>query len=195
MNFHRDLVADGILSNNFHRNGFANGVIIFFFPPLFLFISLRVARREETTAKVVPFAESFRPGRLITILVEETFLLLEEEDTRKKKEARTSFEFIPIEEMISFKGDTFVENSFLLDFSRYCTSRSIESVRYRENSIDSLIEDILFDPRQTRQTSSSDVSKIDVMIDARSLVVSQNDTWWIRHEEERYANRIIIYVR
>lgn len=84
---------------------------------------------------MVPFAESFRPGRLITILVEETFLLLEEEDTRKKKEARTSFEFI--EEMISFKSDTFAENSFLLDFSRYCTSRrSIESVRYRENSMD-----------------------------------------------------------
>lgn len=63
---------------------------------------LRVARREETTAKVVPFAESFRPGRLITILVKETFFLVEEEDTRrekrkeKKEEARTPFEFIPI---------------------------------------------------------------------------------------------------
>lgn len=61
-----------------------------------------MARREETTAKVVPFAESFRPGRLITILVKETFLLVEEEDTRrekrkeKKEEARTPFEFIPI---------------------------------------------------------------------------------------------------
>lgn len=60
-----------------------------------------MARREETTAKVVPFAESFRPGRLITILVKETFLLVEEEDTRRekrkeKKEARTPFEFIPI---------------------------------------------------------------------------------------------------
>lgn len=136
MNFHRDLVADGILSSNFHRNGFANGVIIFFFPPPSLSLH-QSSRGEETTAKVVPFAESFRPGRLITILVEETFLLLEEEDTRKKKEARTSFEFIPIEEMISFKGDTFAENSFLLDFSRYCTSRrSIESVRYRENPMD-----------------------------------------------------------
>lgn len=61
-----------------------------------------MARREETTAKVVPFAESFRPGRLITILVKETFLLVEEEDTRrekrkeKKEEARTPFEFILI---------------------------------------------------------------------------------------------------
>lgn len=56
MNFDRDLVAQNPLdrrtANNFHRNGFANGVIIFFFPSLFSFISLRVARREETTAKV-----------------------------------------------------------------------------------------------------------------------------------------------
>lgn len=92
MNFHRDLVADGILSNNFHRNGFANGVIIFFFPPLFLFISLRVARREETTAKVVPFAESFRPGRLITILLwkKHSSCWRKKIRERRKKRARRS---------------------------------------------------------------------------------------------------------
>ena len=139
MNFHRDLVADGILSSNFHRNGFANGVIIFFFPPPSL--SLHQSSRGSTRGDhrqsgsicgvISPGTPNHNPP------VEETFLLLEEEDTRKKKEARTSFEFIPIEEMISFKGDTFAENSFLLDFSRYCTSRrSIESVRYRENSMD-----------------------------------------------------------
>lgn len=176
MNFHRDLVADGILSSNFHRNGFANGVIIFFFPPPSLSLH-QSSRGEETTAKVVPFAESFRPGRLITILVEETFLLLEEEDTRKKKEARTSFEFIPIEEMISFKGREFFSSRFLAILH----VEEIDRICALQREFDgSTIEDILFDPRQTRQTWSSDVSKIDVMIDARSLVVSQNDTWWIR---------------
>lgn len=88
-----------------------------------------MARREETTAKVVPFAESFRPGRLITILVKETFLLVEEEDTRrekrkeKKEEAPHAVRIHPY--WILFKGD---KNSFLSISREISHATSIESV-------------------------------------------------------------------
>lgn len=91
---------------------------------------LRVARREETTAKVVPFAESFRPGRLITILVKETFLLVEEEDTRREKrkeKKRRSAHAVRIHPYwILFKGDT--KNSFLSISREISHATSIESV-------------------------------------------------------------------
>lgn len=117
---------------------------------------LRVARREETTAKVVPFAESFRPGRLITILVKETFLLVEEEDTRREKrkeKKRRSAHAVRIHPYwILFKGDT--KNSFL------SISREISPVNTRD------IDRICSTDRSTIRANSTNFVGVD---DARSL--------------------------
>lgn len=115
-----------------------------------------MARREETTAKVVPFAESFRPGRLITILVKETFLLVEEEDTRREKrkeKKRRSAHAVRIHPYwILFKGDT--KNSFL------SISREISPVNTRD------VDRICSTDRSTIRANSTNSVGVD---DARSL--------------------------